>query len=111
VWSEGLDKFKKITSSGIKPVTFRFRAYCLNHCATACPLVYDINSASHRMQFTFCHLEHMFSSTDAQWEVMELHMYLHMRIETDLTKQRKAFRVTTPHENVHILVSDLISHT
>jgi hypothetical protein len=34
---EGLDKFKKITSSSIEPATFRFVSQCFNHYATACP--------------------------------------------------------------------------
>jgi hypothetical protein len=35
---EGLGQFKKSTS-GLEPATFRLAAYCLNHYATACPLL------------------------------------------------------------------------
>jgi hypothetical protein len=35
---EGLGQFKKSTSSGLEPPTFRLAAWCLNHYATACPL-------------------------------------------------------------------------
>ena len=42
VRSEGLCQRKIIvTPSGIKPVTFRFVAQCLNHCATAVPITYQ----------------------------------------------------------------------
>jgi hypothetical protein len=32
---EGLGQFKKSTSSGLEPATFRLAALCLNHYATA----------------------------------------------------------------------------
>jgi hypothetical protein len=35
------------TSSGLEPATFRAVVYCLNHCATTCPLHIHVQSSTH----------------------------------------------------------------
>jgi hypothetical protein len=51
---------------------------------------YDSNSADHRQQVTFCHTKHIFPSSEAKWDGMELsHMCTCMHVEGDLTKQGK----------------------
>jgi hypothetical protein len=55
---EGLDKFKKLISSGAEPATFQLVAYCLNHYATACSLMYTFtNHLIHTYIHTYIHAQ------------------------------------------------------
>jgi hypothetical protein len=46
----GLGQFKKSTSLGLEPATFRLAAKCLNHYATACPLNNSRKFFLHRLE-------------------------------------------------------------
>jgi hypothetical protein len=52
---EGLGQFKKSTSSGLEPATFRLGAQCLNHYATACPRTTVTVSNSRNILSSFIH--------------------------------------------------------